>query len=87
MTWEDDNTLKMEPDAGMQSRLFHFGGSTPANVQPSWQGYLIAGWEGLSDFERSHLGGPEGRSPDLIKQVFGVGGGSRNGNLKVMTLG
>lgn len=87
VTWQDDMTLKVELDAGMQTRLLHFGGSMPANFQPAWQGYSIASWEGLSDFERSHLGGPQGRSPDLIKQVFGVGGGSRSGNLKVITTG
>jgi hypothetical protein len=25
ITWEDDNTLKLETDYGMQTRLFHFG--------------------------------------------------------------
>src|SRR5438874_4507172 len=25
ITWQDDNTLKVETDAGQQTRLFHFG--------------------------------------------------------------
>src|SRR5690606_17788199 len=25
ITWEDDNTLKLDIDTGMQTRLFHFG--------------------------------------------------------------
>src|SRR5439155_856494 len=25
ITWQDDNTLKLETDAGMQTRLLHFG--------------------------------------------------------------
>ena len=84
VTWADDNTLQMELDAGTQTRQFHFGGSMPANFQPSWQGYSTASWEGLSDFERLHLGAPEGRG-NLTSKSFGVGGGSRGGNLKAMT--
>jgi len=25
ITWQDDNTMKIETDAGIQARLFHFG--------------------------------------------------------------
>ena len=45
ITWQDDNTLKLDVDSGTQSRLFHFGGTIPANTRPSWQGYSIANWE------------------------------------------
>lgn len=45
VTWQDDNTLKVETDAGTQTRLFHFGGQTPARGEPSWQGYSAARWE------------------------------------------
>jgi hypothetical protein len=83
-TWADDNTLQMDVDAGMQTRLFHFGGSRPANLQPSWQGYSAATWDGMSDFERTHLGAPQGRG-QLTAQSFGEGGGSKGGNLKVIT--
>ena len=44
--WQDDNTLRMDIDSGTQTRLFHFGGSAPANEMPSWQGYSAASWEG-----------------------------------------
>jgi hypothetical protein len=44
ITWQDDNTLKVETDSGTQTRLFHFGG-TPSG-EPSWQGYSVARWEG-----------------------------------------
>ncbi len=27
ITWENDTTLRVEADAGMQTRLFHFGGA------------------------------------------------------------
>jgi hypothetical protein len=44
ITWQDDNTLKMEIDAGLQTRLLHFGGSTPDSGRPSWQGRSVAAW-------------------------------------------
>jgi hypothetical protein len=45
ITWQDDNTLKIETDQGTQTRLFHFDGKPPATAQPSWQGYSAANWE------------------------------------------
>jgi hypothetical protein len=45
ITWQDDLTLKIETDAGQQTRLFHFGGQPPKNSAPSWQGYSTAKWE------------------------------------------
>jgi len=46
ITWEDDNTLRIDTDAGMQTRLFHFTEqNTPAGTQPSLQGYSAAQWE------------------------------------------
>ena len=45
ITWQDDNTLKVETDAGTQTRILHFGGKAPADEAPSWQGYSVARWE------------------------------------------
>jgi hypothetical protein len=51
ITWADDNTLKIETDAGTQTRLLHFLGSTmlQGNVASasnrSWQGFSVANWE------------------------------------------
>jgi len=45
ITWQDDNTLKIETDAGQQTRLFNFGGRVPEGTAPSWQGYSNARWE------------------------------------------
>jgi len=44
VTWSDVNTLKMETDAGMQTRLFHFDGSKWDGGTPQWQGDSVAGW-------------------------------------------
>ena len=45
ITWQDDNTLKVETDAGTQTRLFHFGGAAAKNAEPSWQGFSSARWD------------------------------------------
>jgi len=44
ITWEDDDTLRVDADAGTQTRLFHFGEFTPAR-EPTWQGNSTASWE------------------------------------------
>lgn len=44
-TWTDDNTLRVDADAGTQTRTFHFGGKAPTTIEPSWQGYSAAQWE------------------------------------------
>jgi hypothetical protein len=45
ITWDNDNTLKLESDAGMQTRLFRFGPSAQPTGEPSWQGYSVAEWQ------------------------------------------
>lgn len=47
ITWADDNTLKVETDAGTQTRLFHFNAKPMPKEAPSLQGYSVATWEGL----------------------------------------
>ena len=43
ITWQDDSTLKIETDAGSQTRLLKFG--TPGGEAGSWQGVSVASWE------------------------------------------
>jgi hypothetical protein len=44
--WQDDNTLKMQSDAGEQTRLLRFGGDQYQQDQPlTWQGVSVATWE------------------------------------------
>jgi len=45
ITWQDDTTLKIETDTGMQTRLLHFADKAPENAQPARQGYTLAHWE------------------------------------------
>ena len=42
ITWQDENTLKIDTDSGTQTRLFHFAGTPPKEIRPSWQGYSAA---------------------------------------------
>lgn len=45
ITWQDDNTLKIETDTGTQTRLLHFPASQIAKAEASWQGDSVANWE------------------------------------------
>jgi hypothetical protein len=45
ITWQDDNTLKLETDAGMQTRLFQFAPPPAPAGAPTWQGRSVARWE------------------------------------------
>lgn len=44
ISWEDDITLKLEFDAGLQTRYFYFDPSVEADT-PSRQGHSFAQWE------------------------------------------
>ncbi len=54
ITWDDDQTLKMESDAGKQTRTFHFGDWKPAPGPPTLQGDSTAEWQ------RGGRGGTDG---------------------------
>ena len=59
ITWDNDTTLKIETEAGTQTRLLHFGGEPPKNGDPTWQGYSSAEWE------QAAVGRGEPRNGDL----------------------
>jgi hypothetical protein len=46
ISWADDNTLKVETDYGIQTRLLHFGNRKSDAAAPSWQGESLAQWQG-----------------------------------------
>ena len=97
ITWPDDNTLKIDIDAGTQSRLLHFGAAQPPAGDAGWQGYSVAQWEFAGPPPRGGGGGGGGRGVITVGGVVqggGVdaGGGRgrgapppRGGSLKVMT--
>src|SRR6059036_887156 len=48
ITWQDANTLKIETDSGMQTRLLQFAprnSATAGATARSWQGQSTAAWE------------------------------------------
>jgi hypothetical protein len=81
ITWQDDNTLKMETDSGQQTRAFHFappGGAPPQppqNMEPSVQGFSAANWE-------RPLNGVE--APDAFP-IFSTRQGTGGRSLEVLT--
>jgi len=63
ITWQDDNTLKVETDYGIQTRLLHFGG-WKGTATASLQGDSAATWEFARVMTRGRDGDPEaGRGP------------------------
>jgi hypothetical protein len=64
ITWQDDNTLRLDADAGTQTRLFRFAPlATPAE-NPTWQGNSVARWE-RSGGGRGNPAAPSARSGSL----------------------
>jgi len=48
ITWQDERTLKIETDAGTQTRLLRFGGGAAAGgVEHTWQGNSVATWDAI----------------------------------------
>ena len=70
ITWQDDQTLRADTDAGTQTRLFHFGDWKAAVGEPTWQGDSLAQWESPRV--------PRGMPPPEPGQI-------KSGNLKVTT--
>jgi hypothetical protein len=46
--WADDDTLRVETDAGQQSRLFHFAKARALGAERSWQGDSAAEWQAVA---------------------------------------
>jgi hypothetical protein len=76
ITWQDDLTLKIETDAGQQTRLLHFDGKPPRDAALSWQGYSAAKWEGPAPTVNPPVAFGLGLAPRL---------GSRSRSLEVTT--
>ena len=45
VTWQDDTTLRVDTDAGTQTRVFQFGKPAAAPGKRTWQGNSVAVWE------------------------------------------
>ena len=69
ITWQDDATLKIDTEAGTQTRLLHFNSAPGGDSPQAWQGQSAATWE---------IAGARGRGG-------AAAAGPRGGNLKVVT--
>jgi len=74
ITWQDENTLKIETDAGQQTRLLHFGSVQRETGERQWQGYSKAAW-----FKQPQSSGLGFGLPEAPSSSFA------GGNLKVVT--
>ena len=88
ITWQDDSTLKLETDAGTQTRLLHFGDAAQAPAgDAGWQGDSIARWELAGPQRRG--GGPQRQTTPEAADGRGRGAPTapavRGGSLKVVT--
>jgi hypothetical protein len=66
--WENETTLRVEADAGTQTRMFRFGAPTGATANPSWQGISIANWE-TEPSGRAVFGAPDTAVPSGALKV------------------
>ena len=83
--WADDNTLRIQTDAGTQTRLLHFTGDLTG--PRSLQGFSKASWEGMG---RGGRGGVFGIPAGLTGDPNAPGSGKaaapiRPGSLRVIT--
>jgi hypothetical protein len=58
ITWQDDSTLRIDTDAGTQTRLLPFRGSKIETGDTQWQGTSTAQWEFVRTKIPPHVPGP-----------------------------
>ena len=79
ITWQDDTTLKVETEAGTQTRLLRFGGAQAADAgQPGWQGASAAEWE-FAGGRRGGRGGGQGGDLKVVTTRMRPGYLQKNG--------
>jgi hypothetical protein len=74
ITWQDDNTLRIDTDEGTQTRLFHFG-AVPTPGEPTWQGHSIGRWE----YAPGGRGGARAGNLNVVTTALRAGYVRRNG--------
>ena len=94
ISWQDPKTLRIDTDAGEQTRLLHFGGELAPAAEQTRQGWSVAEWQYTNDPSRANAGrGRGGRGGGGFPGGRGGGGfGGRGapqdppgGKLKVTT--
>jgi hypothetical protein len=67
ITWQDDETMKLETDAGTQTRLFAF--RAPRSRGGGWQGVSVATWDRSASVMGFGLGPPPNLRGGSLKVV------------------
>jgi hypothetical protein len=81
ISWQDNgNTLKLEADAGQQTRLLQFAGKEPQG-EAGFQGYSAASWDYAGGFDPARVGAPPAVRPNGPNGGGGGGGGNGRGNV------
>lgn len=78
ITWEGEDTLKLDTEAGTQTRLFKFA-AAPAAGEPSWQGSSAASWEMAGGGRGRGRGGPSGGDLKVVTTRMKPGYLQKNG--------
>jgi hypothetical protein len=55
LTWQDGETLRLETDAGRQTRLLHFNAGAAGPSERTLQGLSIAEWQYANGFDPLHV--------------------------------
>jgi hypothetical protein len=71
IAWDDDNTLKVEMDAGKQTRLFAFGASRQSSGEATLQGSSVAQWQSpqITRFYTSKISAQDPDTPGFRGQA------------------
>jgi hypothetical protein len=78
ISWQDDSTLKLEFDAGTQTRLLYFDHSRHTPADRTWQGFSLAEWQGPR-FSGRGAPPPGQGGADRLDVPGGGGAGLRGG--------
>jgi len=79
VTWQDDNTLRLDTDAGMQTRLFQFVPGAAPPAKPTWQGQSTARWERPGAGRGNPAAGPRVGSLSVVTTNMRAGYLRKNG--------
>jgi hypothetical protein len=69
IAWADDMTLKLETDAGTQTRLFRFSPAPSSSGDPTWQGSSLATWSKQQQTRGLGFGGAPQQGAGVLKVV------------------
>ncbi len=82
ISWADDNTLKLQTDTGMQTRMFYF--EEPKSKGGDWQGVSRASWELTTGYSFMSVMGSSG-GPESGRQANGKRNRKPTSSLNVLT--